>query len=96
MNTWNKASSLASDLNTKRGLQASVLAGALCKQAELLYPGLFHAVSVRKGVLRLEVPAANMIQCKLIEGELQKELQTWAARHNFPVITKVTLTITPV
>jgi len=96
MNTWNKASSLASASHAKRGLQESVVAGALCKQAETLYPNLFHAVSVRKGIMHLEVTAANLLACKLIQGQLLQQLQTWAARHDFLVPSGIRLTITPV
>ena len=92
--SWKKVSALATEVHSKRGLQTSVVAGALCKQAEMLYPDLFHAVSVKKTIMHIEVTPQNCIAYKLIEGQLLQGLQTWAKRHGFTVVTGFTLTIT--
>jgi hypothetical protein len=94
--SWKKASSLASNQYAKRGFQASVLAGAICKEAEIRYPGLYRAVSVRKGIMHLEVSPAKIMEFKMIEGTLLKELQTWATKTGFGIVTGFRLTITSV
>lgn len=92
---WKSASSLGTSQHTRRGLQASLVAGQLCIHAEKLYPDLFHAISVRNEVMHLETPAQQVMKFKLIEGKLLKELQAYAQGKNLPVVTRIRLTIAP-
>jgi hypothetical protein len=94
MTAWKSAHSLAGGQHNRRGLHASLEAGRLCLEAERRHPGLFHAVSVRNGVMHLEVSPASIMKFKLVEGKLLKDLIAFATPHNLPVVTRFRLTIT--
>jgi hypothetical protein len=78
---------------TQRGLGPLVLAGQLCQEAERLYPGLFRAVSVRGETLHLEVCDSKLLAFKQIQGTLVDSLRGYANARQFPLVTRVKLTI---
>jgi len=90
---WKKTDSLLRRRANQTGMGDMLTAGLLCRQAELLHPDLFRAVSVRKGCLHLEVTAANAIAVKLVQGKLISELNRYGEAHNLPKVTRVRLTI---
>ena len=91
--TWKHISSLATNIHIKRGLQASILAGVLCKEAEKLYPDMFRAISLKQGRMHIEIPPAHLVSFKLIEGHLLTNLQIYGKKHGLPTITGFTLTL---
>jgi hypothetical protein len=90
---WKHISSLATNIHIKRGLQASILAGVLCKEAEKLYPDMFHAISLKQGRMHIEIEPSKLVSFKLIEGQLLTSLQAYSKKHGLPAITGFTLTL---
>lgn len=77
----------------QHGLGGLMAAGALCRQAELLYPGEFRMVSMRGNVLHVEVPEVKLLAFKQIQGKLQQELNAFAAPRRLPAVLRFKLTI---
>lgn len=90
---WKKTDIVLRRRANQTGMGGMLTAGLLCRQAELLHPGLFRAVSVRKGCLHLEAEAAKTVAVKLVEGRLISELNRYAAEHNLPKVTRIRLTM---
>lgn len=76
----------------QHGLGGLVTAGSICRQAELLFPGQFHAVSLRANVLHIELAEESILLFKQIEGKLLTELNMFAASRHLPEITRIRLT----
>ena len=77
----------------QHGLGGLVAAGALCRQSELLYPEMFHAVSLRQHVLHIELEQSRLLSFKQIEGKLLEDLNLFAERRRLPVVRRFKLTI---
>lgn len=65
---------LPKNLN-RQGIGAQLDAASVCRFADTLYPGLYRAVSVRDGVLKVEVAAAQLGSFRVIEGALLPAVQ---------------------
>lgn len=81
----------------QHGLGGMIDAGQICRQAEIILPDLFRAVSVRKTlsnthILHLELPKRNLISLKMREGLLLKELNLYADSQKLPRISRLRLT----
>ena len=93
--TWKHASSLASSQHSKRGIQASLIAGSVCLKAEKDYNGLFHAVSIKNRRMHIEIEQRNLVNFKLVEGKILKEVQAFSEAAGLPRLTGFTLTVLP-
>jgi hypothetical protein len=91
--SWKKTNTILTAQLNRRGMSAMVTATQVCEEAEAQYPDQFHAVSLRKGTLHIEVPSSKLLAFKLIEGKLLQELNQFAATHNLQPITRIRLTI---
>lgn len=76
----------------RRGVGGAVAAGLVCHEAEKRYPDLFRAVSLKSGILHLEIFKKNLLQFKLIEGSLLRELQDFSTKRELPVPSRYRLT----
>ena len=90
---WKQIDILARHRLAQHGLTSITIAGLLCRQAELLYPGLFLAISVRKGVLHIQVEDTSLLLFKTIQGPLVQRLNVYALRCKLPLVESVRLTI---
>jgi hypothetical protein len=90
--SWKKSDSIVSKRFTQRGLGGAIMAGLVCQEANRLYPNLFKAVSLKNGVLHLEISKSEQLNLKLIEGKLLAELNEYAKARNLPVPTRIRLT----
>lgn len=90
---WKQIDVLARHRLAQHGLSSITIAGLLCRQAELLYPNLFLAVSVRKGVLHIQVEDTLLLHFKSIQGPLVQDLNAYALRLKLPSIQAVRLTV---
>lgn len=59
----------------RRGIGSQLNAVEVCRFAQSLYPGLYRAVSVRDGTLKLEVAAAQLASFRLVEGAVLQAVQ---------------------
>lgn len=91
--SWHRIDKLTHRSFTRRGLDASILAGRICHQAEALYPNLFRAISLRNETLHLEVAASQQLAFRMVEGKLLQELANYATTHQLPTVKRIRLTI---
>lgn len=89
---WKRSDDLSLIRLRQRKLDGSLQAGLVCREAERLYPGIFRAVSVSRGVLHLEIKKKNQLSLKMVEGKLLQELQQFAQEKYLPVPTRIRLT----
>ncbi len=89
---WQTAENLLKKRFNQHGIAGTIEAASLCAQAELLYPGLFRAVSVRRSVLHLELEHSQALPFKLIEGKLIEDLNRFAEHRKVAGIERVRLT----
>lgn len=94
--SWKAAGNLAARNHASRGVGASVAAGLVCQEAERLYPGLYKAVSLRNGTLKLAISPENLVACKLVEGDILARTAAFAKERSLPVPTRIRLTDVPV
>lgn len=92
--SWKSTKTILGAENNRRGLQPSIMAGLVCNEAEKRYPSLFRAISLRRGVLHLEISKKNQLELRLIEGKLLEELGVFAKERNLPLPTRIRLTFT--
>ena len=92
MTTWQKSTSILKKRFNQHGLTDMLEAVSVCQQAELLYPDLFKAVSVRKGTLHIALQKSKTMPFKMIEGKLLLDLNIFAKAKNLPPVEKVRLT----
>jgi len=90
---WKKTDLVLRRRANQTGMGKMLTAGLLCRQAEILYPDTFRAISVRQGCLHLEAAPDKAIAVKLIEGRLITDLNRYGAEHGLPPITRVRLTL---
>ena len=90
---WKQIDVLARHRLAQHGLSSITIAGLLCRQAELLYPNLFSAVSVRKGVLHIQVEDTSLLLFKKIQGPLVQGLNVYAVKLKLPSIQAIRLTV---
>lgn len=90
--SWKKSDSIVTKRFNQRGLGAALMAGLVCQEADRLYPTLLHAVSLKNGVLHVEIEKSNQLNLKLIEGKLLAELASFASARHLPVPTRLRLT----
>lgn len=93
---WSKLDSLSKKQSVGRGMASAVQAGLVCLEAEKFAPNLFRAVSLKNGVLTLEVNLAHRLELTLVEQRLLSHLQEFATQRNLPVPTRFRLTNPPV
>lgn len=89
---WSKLDSLSSKQSVGRGMASAVQAGIVCLEAEKYSPGLFRALTLKNGVMNIEVSLANRMQFTLIEAALLNHLKTFATEKKLPVPTRFRLT----
>ena len=89
---WKAADNLARVRLNQKGLGAVLDATSICSKADELAAGLFHAVSVRNGVLHVRLHRTHSLPLKLIEGKLLQELNSFATSRNLQVVHKLRLT----
>ena len=77
----------------QHGLGELALAGALCRQAELLFPNQFKAISLREHVMHIQVSELKLLAFKHIQGKLQNELNLFAVSRQLPSVERFKLTI---
>lgn len=90
---WKNTDNLLRRRANQQGMGGILTAGLLCRQAEILYPGMFKAVSVRAGSLHVQMRPDQAIAFKMIEGPLLATLNQYGATHSLPKITRVRLTL---
>ncbi len=90
--SWNPVGKLSHRQFARRGLDASLTAGTLCKEAERLYPGMFEAVSLRNGILKLRLPPSQLLALKMVEGNLIAKLNEYALARQLPKVTAIRVT----
>ena len=91
--TWKKTDLILKRRMNQHGLGTMVTAGQFCRQAELIMPDLFEAISFRGGILHLKVHPAKQMAFKMVEGSLFSEINAFAADHQMPAVTKIRLTV---
>lgn len=89
---WQIANNLLRGSMNRKGLAQVLDATSLCCKAEQLAPGLFKAISVRNGVLHIEIHKSKTLALKLVEGLMLAELNAFAATRHLTPITKIRLT----
>lgn len=92
---WKRLDLLSKRQFTSRGLGPRVAAGLLCTKAEELYPDILRAISVKQRVLNIYVAPEHRLDFHLIEGELLKQLNSYAQAAKLPSVTRVRLTNQP-
>lgn len=92
---WKKTDSLLKKRLNQHGLLNVVEAGLVCKKAEELMPNTFTAVSVRNTTLHLEISKEQLMNFKLQEGKILKDLNAFVKLRNLPEITRIRLTFPP-
>lgn len=90
---WNKLSNITTSKHASQGLSPVVEAGIVCLEAEKFAPGLFKAVSLKNGLMTLQVTHANRLKLTLVESKLLTHLKTFATEKNLPFPTRFRLTI---
>ncbi|MCC2631770.1 MAG: hypothetical protein K0S20_469 [Patescibacteria group bacterium] len=90
---WKKTDFLIKRRLRQHGLGELVESSLLCAKAEELYPKMFSAVSVKNGVMHIELSKQNQLAFTFIRGKLLGELQTHAKELNIPGIERFRLTI---
>jgi hypothetical protein len=93
--TWKRTSNLVPNQMRRHGLSQALAAGQVCLEAERLYPGMFTAVSLVRGVLKIAVTAQQQAAFRRIEGDLLPALTSFATRSGLPIPTQIRLTVLP-
>jgi len=87
-----KASDFLNRRMNQHGLGGIVESGQLCRQAEIIAPELFTAVSVRNQVLHVRLTKKQLLAYKMQEGHLLKMLNAYATEKHLPIIKSIRLT----
>ncbi|CAN5193304.1 hypothetical protein BH11PAT4_BH11PAT4_5800 [soil metagenome] len=90
---WNKLDKIATSKHASQGLSPMVAAGMVCLEAEKFAPGLFRAISLKNGVMTLQVDLQKRLNLTLIEGSLLAHLKSYATARNLPSPSRFRLTI---
>jgi len=90
--SWKKTDLVLKKSFNQKGMGDLVTAGQLCRQAELLLPNVFRAVSFRNHILHIELSRAKTMTFKLVEGKLMLELNAYAKEHHLPEVSRFRLT----
>ena len=90
--SWKKTDLVLKKSFNQKGMGDMVTAGQLCRQAELLLPDTFRAVSFRNHILHIELSRAKTMAFKLVEGKLMNELNQYAETHKLPEVKRFRLT----
>jgi hypothetical protein len=90
--SWKKTDLVLKKRFNQHALGDLITAGQVCRQAEILLPDLFTAVSFRRGVLHLRLEMKHSLQFKLVQGKLMIDLNHYCETHHLPKVERFKLT----
>jgi hypothetical protein len=91
--TWKPFSELSNRQFRGKGLHETIQAGLVCRAADQLHPDWYRAISIKQGLLTLQVIPEHLLDTKLAEGTILHAVQEYCQSQNLPSPSRIRLTI---